>query len=1178
MLKCKIIFKGVEYTHQEFKEYVLANGMGSLLPDSPSKLAMDIVSKFDIENAEESLDELWARLSMEKRGITPNKLLTKTEVARELNPKGQLTDYSVQEEIRYNTYAGIDLTGISANFGKTMGYAIDASPISSVLDTTSGETLETGTQEFLSLLKENGVYSAEALVEKSNRYKVVSRKPIKLQPKYAFKVDNVEVNTLQRNTIKELSHKGKETNVFETIDTVINLAIDNVKEGKLSVLGITSVNANTYLTMLGMGVPLNIVSRIFKTPLLMEANENSRWNAKILSENYISPLKEDILSAKQENLKEALVEFFGNEAKAQKTLERIEKGEDVYEIFSGESINTKVLDQIYIGKASPELKSISDMVTIGTVFKLLSVGEELFEYAQIFGALRSLPNKKWKVDSLIEKIEKHNSFRDEANTKTEVNEALQKDLLENFKEKDEKYIQLVAEKKTEEADKYAMSTVKEAIKGNNLNLFGSKSMAIRASFVNRVLKGSVSRTIEENNSVFENLAVLRIPNVFAAYKTLLQLKTILENSFAVYNPVVQTFVKNLLKEANIYTGTDELEKVDLVSKEFVKFLASNLTFEIENKPFTTDVPLSETFSTSNISLTGKEAWAQNFCRAVLKLADDPELQTNAFVRALEMPAPDASGLYKVMIIGDKVNDEEVLEEIRDSFLQLSKDRTEIFPGYTRADIAIDFFKYALMGEAMYYEKTGFALIFPAHWVVKYGVALDDRLDSVIPKGQAKTDLNLAIMKDRFMFQFLKNNPSLVSKNTRYKPELQSKTKTADKEQESYAGMDNVDGVDIYFDLKYKNKYHPNAAKFLRRYDDSVYALIDTPGSEYTYYVKVTEPTSNRYYNFEPSEMDLSIDISKLTSGKHPLVNANAIINNTLTTDYKTHVFEKDQVIAAFAKSSTSGKNIFFYKVNSVQKLPEKIKYNLSFVSQETITMTNKAVELKNFMGRFINESLGTTISVDSLKEYRDIQFKNKRARLLTNELGKEESTAMILPIYELPPDMSPENQDMIANQILYRIEKLDSDLNYYVDSKILNPLNGYPVLRNKIAKALRDKIGFLEAFKEREDSQEEFKGALMLGLKEAELLAWSFKNNTVISAVEGQLHTHTAPIKGEMRNRNIQPGDLVGAGNGVYFFVDSISNNNLNLIEFRGEVFNAIQTSNLSREEFLKIYESVIKC
>ena len=47
-----------EFTLQEFKDYVLVNGLGSLLGDSPTKLALDIVSKYEVKDAEESTSEM----------------------------------------------------------------------------------------------------------------------------------------------------------------------------------------------------------------------------------------------------------------------------------------------------------------------------------------------------------------------------------------------------------------------------------------------------------------------------------------------------------------------------------------------------------------------------------------------------------------------------------------------------------------------------------------------------------------------------------------------------------------------------------------------------------------------------------------------------------------------------------------------------------------------------------------------------------------------------------------------------------------------------------------------------------------------------------------------------------------------------------------------------------------
>lgn len=68
------------------------------------------------------------------------------------------------------------------------------------------------------------------------------------------------------------------------------------------------------------------------------------------------------------------------------------------------------------------------------------------------------------------------------------------------------------------------------------------------------------------------------------------------------------------------------------------------------------------------------------------------------------------------MVADKVNDEEIVREIRDAFLSLATNKNPIAEGksYTRAEAARDLFKYALLTSSMYFERTGFALVFPEH--------------------------------------------------------------------------------------------------------------------------------------------------------------------------------------------------------------------------------------------------------------------------------------------------------------------------------------------------------------------------------------------------------------------------------------------------------------------------------
>lgn len=181
-----------------------------------------------------------------------------------------MSDYATQEQIRYNTYSGIVLTGISANFGKVLSYLFETTPISEITS-PEGTKIQVNSAEFKELAKEYKTSTPEGIIAKNPSYKVSSREAVELNPEYYYTVDGNLINGFSRTTRDKFKK-----NVFEVVDTIINLAIDNVKMQKLHILGITNNNANMFLAMLGMGVPMNTVSRIFKTPAVSEISEGGR--------------------------------------------------------------------------------------------------------------------------------------------------------------------------------------------------------------------------------------------------------------------------------------------------------------------------------------------------------------------------------------------------------------------------------------------------------------------------------------------------------------------------------------------------------------------------------------------------------------------------------------------------------------------------------------------------------------------------------------------------------------------------------------------------------------------------------------------------------------------------------------------------------------------------------------
>lgn len=275
MLNCIITVGEQEFTSEQFVEYIMENGLGALTAEGsdPNPLRDRILHKYNVEKLEDSISEMWTKLEYEKETKEPfgDKLVTEDDVNTWLNPAGQLSDYGTQKQIRYNTYSGIALTGISANFGKVMGYLFDAEKVNTITD--GEETVHIWSARFHEL--GGNKQDPMQFLRDNPQWKIASRNIPMLKKQYHFIVNGTPIESFTRDEIV-LVENQQPTNVFETIDSIINLAIDNVKEGKLHLLGITNSNSNAYLSMVGMGIPLSVTSRIFKTPALKNMNEGGR--------------------------------------------------------------------------------------------------------------------------------------------------------------------------------------------------------------------------------------------------------------------------------------------------------------------------------------------------------------------------------------------------------------------------------------------------------------------------------------------------------------------------------------------------------------------------------------------------------------------------------------------------------------------------------------------------------------------------------------------------------------------------------------------------------------------------------------------------------------------------------------------------------------------------------------
>lgn len=1051
MLDC-IKVGGKIYSRAEFKALILSEGMGVL--GAPTTTSGEhIMNRYDLSSKEDSLVEQWAKLEYEKKhgeALPEGKMLSKSEVDELIYPAGQLTDYNTQVKIRENTSAGRGIVGIAANSGKSAGYAFEAEPITHF--NYAGEPYEAGSSEAKALLDSKNMTSIEELIAKDTRAEATERSAPVLNSTLHFTIDNAKFDRLSR-TEKDLK-TGIDSvvdthvvNTFETGDTIINLSIDNAKEQKLHVLGISLFNANAYLGMVYQGVPLAAISRIFRTPTLVDLSSKRRLS------------KETINDAIEQASKE-LGQMLGVQPS---------------EIPITKHISTALLDKIYTGKHTREEQLRSDLAVLHILKDLVPLGDQLFAYARIFSLLRDMPNKKWQMDMITDLVHRYSAFTDEGKKAKEYEDNYEDFLKDNFRASkqytDEK--SLFGE---DRAEKLLKEQLSEARKYRRI-LNAAPNEYNRANFVNRVLRGIVSKkTAPTDTSVFKTNNVMNLPHVYAAFRSLEQLKQIIEKAFPVHNPIVREFIKKIISESNMFTSYTIYEKMETVSNEFVKFLASNLEFKLDGENFNLAIPEAEaTYITNEAVYHGPEAWSQKLINDV-SVAQSHNKE-NLFLKHVEVILDSRTRLRRLAITADKVNDEELVELMRDDFRKLfsSGMADDMVEGTKRTyrDLARDIFKYTLVSQGMFFGRTSFALMFPDEWSISYSHALESRIDNIIvPHSQELTQTNFELLKDMFMYQLLRNNGSLVGYIQGAYPQKIGQWKNArGRNVFLYAGEEVYNEQPIYFDLKYQGMKYDEASskKFITRYGSDIYALLRTPGSPHTYYRKITENVNHKFYSFTEEDLSKAFNLDKLLTPSVRIVSTSTTAANKVWSFKNYEEYSAGDHIAVVDLSTANPKILTNYEVTGLQKTEntysgEKKIYGMKQLSTESMDKSEWAKEMKASVAKFLGQSVYNSFRSPSATQAiaQAANTENGLAIVSTSETRRQDGVHS-LPIHDIDPQEGAAFLSQYENNVMEAISSIPLERTYFISSGVLSALTEHEEtipMATRIAKRLFEKISY----------------------------------------------------------------------------------------------------------------------
>jgi len=909
MKVCALTINDKTVTVDELKE-LIASGNSKAIEELTGKSINELevfrrlLVRFDISSKVDSAMEMQSKRKAKKENVELADNPSQRDVNYWVYPRKQYHDYTTQKEIHRNTYTGIRLTGISANSGKALGYQFEATPIVSIRDINTGVTYKGKSKS--TLLNTLNIDTDAELLFKFPNFEVVEREEPLLKEEVTFKIGNVLFDRLRRNELDERGlpykqpHSGNLISIFETIDTIINLAIDNVKEQKLFTLGITNANANAYFSILSTGVPLNTVVKIFTDPTIESLSLLSRIypeNITSAMEEYVSTFNELIdtkdFGAFSSFMSENEIQILG-----------FQQPDEALKYFvNNASINSEILDSIYLGEASKGERALSTILLLSLLKKGMRIGEEMFAAAQTYSLLRSMPSNASAIEYKTSLPTKYSAFNFSVEADDIDKEAYIRKAVEYIKENDKVYLELPDSRK----DLYIEDFLKVLNNPASKRLIKMEiNEELEAKFRNSMMYGSLRKAIQaSDNSVFQNVAPLSIPHVYSAWKTLNFLKNLLEKTFAMHNPTMKAFIEKLMDEADLFTSYNKYELMESMITEFFRFISANMQLEVGGDTLDLNVR-NASYTIGDVTYQGSEAWSQEFITR-LKQAKSLDRTANRFLENIEF-SENKNKTWNVSIYSDKIHDFKIREAIRQDFRLL-------YLNPATKQLALDMFKHSIITEGLLYKRSAFSLIFPPSFITAYSDQFVQVLNNFFSTNRTLMMSRLESVSNLFLRQYLRNFPDSAQYNARYKPKPGKAIKEGSYSKGTYSGIA-VDGDNrFYYDLYFEGLDPKTARKIIKTYGEEVYYKIETPNTtQGTYYRQITEVTPHTHYDFDlANDLRNEFDITAL--GRNELIVPTTYIKSGNLNDPNTHNrYLVGDIIYTFNRRSPRIERLVAYKV------------------------------------------------------------------------------------------------------------------------------------------------------------------------------------------------------------------------------------------------------------------------
>lgn len=855
----------------------------------------------------------------------------KLEREKRLFPAVSLDNPLDQMRIHQNTFSGNSLTGASANVVKLFAFVFAGAKPISWIDQNGKEYTKEDLKTYTDKegnKRTRSIAAAKAWYWDNKQLELLEnrREVPKLKDKLGININGGTYNKLSRHELKvvenEIGEKELVPNkvtvakgvdrvhsIWETLDSIINAAIDNVKEQILYHLNITDLTSNQFFSMIGLGIPLPTAVRFMKQPIIDQGQKRRLLRVTKINElvnevrNKLYEKKRIDLQGDTKTLSDLLINeldmYMKNIELPSITDENMQEAATTY-YSNGENID-----------ALSEKELILQLAILNEFKKLSTIGDAVFAGSRMLNVLRVFPSTYSDAKNVVEEMQdKIGDFGSASDVQKEL-----KEFRDTVIESDE----FKALENPREKLAFLRKAEKEYIENANvINKAKRKSYNMLMQSRHSGYVGSADKW------PFENSNILAVPNVKSAVAALMKLVGLIESTIIKHSRALNKWSEDIVKDLNlVFYGEDNKERAKTrVKNEFMHYLITSLNLEFKSGEDTSYLDLSLNpneiayITGSGKKLTGFKAFVYNLSQRVIEAQKKVD---NPFLQNLQISYDRRNKINRLIFTSDKNQDPMEQIKFKKAFEKLSSLEARQAMGDTSkgpySKIQLDLIKYLVITSGTSFGRTNFSRVIPDPVYVK----LSQSLDAILKKSLADSrsvdkSVFLEKLKDNFMLQFLLNNINLA-------PRVDSRDLKRN-EDDSLAGRDGG----IIYNIAIKNKTH-NPIFVARNY--TLYYKIGK-GEDYSYYRRVGKGNSLKSYQVPSKVINNGYDINKVFNERY-MVPAVGLadpyrLHTTYTSlpQFKLPVGNGD-IIYVHSASDLAFSEVTAYRVDGAPKYEEKPK-------------------------------------------------------------------------------------------------------------------------------------------------------------------------------------------------------------------------------------------------------------